>query len=157
MLNLDTLSVTDSDMPVSKRGRTATPIPAVLVKAVGDSYTMADGLGKTITIPADESGVKTLKGLIRRAADALGYGVSISDGKVTKTSHEVKFRAKDKNKRDPKPNDIFVIDGEDDLVWVEASEEGARLATVTEARALGFVYSGDEWVAPDIDTEAGGQ
>ncbi len=153
-LNLDNLTIGDATLPASKRGRVATPIPAALIAAVKASYAMPKDSGKSITVSADEADVKALKGFIRRAAESLGFGVSIADGKVTKTSHEVLFRAKDKNKSTPKPTDIYVVDGDEGVVWVEDDAEGARLASVGEAKSIGFTYDESEgWIAPAEDAE----
>lgn len=153
-LKLDSLTIADATLPTSKRGRTATPIPAALIDAVKASYNMPKDSGKSITVPANDADVKALKGFIRRAADSLGYGVSIADGKVNKTTHEVLFRAKVKNKTTPKPTDIYVADDGDSVVWVESDVEGARLASVGEARSIGFVYDDENgWTAPAEDDD----
>lgn len=153
-LNLDSLTINDATLPASKRGRVATPIPAALVDAVRASYAMPKDSGKSVTVNANDADVKALKGFIRRAAESLGYGVSIADGKITTTKHEVLFRAKDKNKSTPKPTDIFVVDDEDGVVWVEADTEGARLASVGEAKSIGFTYDDAEgWIAPAEDAD----
>lgn len=103
MLNLTSLTAADADMPVSKRGRTAEPIPANVLEWVKDSYS---GSAKSVKIPhgttnddGSDSNVKTFTSVLRRAATSLGLGISVSYGEGNKTSTPVIFKAKDKSVR----------------------------------------------------------
>lgn len=140
------MNFTDTDLPASQRGRKALPIDADVLAAVQASYRLPEGKGKATVINTDESAAT--KALLRRAADSLGYGIAFhATEKGTKTT--LTFRAKDKSKRDPKPTDVYVVDTEEGALWADAESEGARLASVTEARAIGYTYSEDDgWVAP---------
>lgn len=133
----------ETDLPESRRGREATPLDPDMVEAVRRSYAMDKGKGISTTVHPDE--VTKTKGLLRRAADSLGYGISLTDGKVTKTSHTIIFRAKDKNQRAEKPTDIYVVDNSEEGTYSEADADtaGARLASIGEAKALGYTFDFD--------------
>lgn len=122
-LNLTTLAPRVTPLPVSKRGRTAEPLPENIVKMVQESYTLPGEDGYTLTIPRGEndkngndSNVKALTAVLRRAATSLGHGLTISVGEGNKTSVPVTFRAKDKANR-------RTLDGMQE-VWVERFESG---------------------------------
>lgn len=105
-LRLDALTARPADLPPSKRGRNAEPLPENIVSMVKESYTLPEGQGLVVTLPrgdvddnGKDSNVKTFSALLRRAAASLDYGMSITIGDGTKTQVPVTFRAKDKTKR----------------------------------------------------------
>lgn len=106
-LNLDNLSAKiGAPMPVATRGRTAEPVPASIVAAVKQTYTLPEGQGGSFKVPngdvndnGKDANVTLVVGQLRKAATQLGYGLSVKIMEPTKTTTEVLFRAKDKAAR----------------------------------------------------------
>lgn len=104
-LNLTALTASDAEMPATKRGRTAEPIPDNILSAVKDTF---NGSAKAFTIPlADKDGedvgkddsVRSLVAVLRRAAASLDLGLSVAYDRPTKTQGQVIFKAKTKTER----------------------------------------------------------
>lgn len=158
---------TGTTMPKAARGRTATPIPDNFLSAVKETYTLPEGQGGMMRVPngdlnddGKDSNVTTVVGTLRRAATALGYGLSVKVMERGEKNTDVLFRAKDKSERvrAPKPDNIFVIDTDEGAVDVSDNEDNpdARLATVGEARALGYDWTeSDGWFYPAEDGSEG--
>lgn len=156
-LDLTKLATSAKPAPMvkAKRGRTAEPIPDAILKLVQDSYDLPEDEGMTLPVPhgdVDDNGkdgnVTSTISTLRRAADQLGLGLSVSAGERGGRTTPVSFRAQDRRivRRAPAPDDIYVVESDEEITEAEsAATEGARLATVPEARALGYVW-----------TEAGG-
>lgn len=122
-LNLDSLTAKiGTDMPKATRGRTAEPIPPSILDAVKKTYTLPEGQGGSFKIPngdvtenGKDSNVTLVVGQLRKAATALGYGLSIKVMEPTAKTTEVLFRAKDKTPRtrrtkDEKRSDDMIAD-----------------------------------------------
>lgn len=116
MLDLSKIDAKDAEMPTSRRGRVAQPLPDNVVVWVKDSYS---GSAKSVKVPngevnekGNDTNVVAFTGLLRRAANSLGLGLSLSVKEPTKTTTEVLFKAKDRSERkrrtkDEKEQDTF--------------------------------------------------
>lgn len=116
MFDLSKIDAKDAEMPVSRRGRVAQPIPENIVAWVKESYS---GSAKSVKVPngevndkGNDTNVVAFTGLLRRAANTLGLGLSVSVKDPTKTTTEVLFKAKDRAERkrrtaDEKAQDDF--------------------------------------------------
>lgn len=164
-LNLDALAAAPAEMPRTARGRQATPVPAAILDAVKSTY---NGTALAYTVPlANKDGedykqdenVKTLVATLRRAGTAHGLGMAFGYERPNKANAKVIFQAKDKieRQRATKPTDIFVAEDEDGNVY-EVEQADGRLATIAEAKVLGYVYDYDNaaWVAGDDETSENG-
>lgn len=153
-LDFSTLDTTTDDLPKTTRGRAAAPIAPEVLKAVKDSYAFPAGKGVTVKLRNsgkldDKTGlypdVAELISAVRRAANSLGYGVTIRRTALNKSQTAVSFRAKDKGTRRTK-----VMQG---YLRYEPTEDNKRGAfyTFEDMVADGFEWDENEdvWIAPE--------
>lgn len=102
-LDLSKIEAKDAEMPATRRGRTAEPIPDTVLSWVKDSYS---GAAKSIKVPngekndkGNDTNVTAMAGLLRRAATSLGLGLSVAIKPPTARTTEIVFKAKDKTER----------------------------------------------------------
>ena len=103
MFDLNRLKASDAEMPESRRGRQAEPIPEQITEWVKDSYA---GAAKSVKVPngeatekGNDANVVAFVGMLRRAANSLGLGLSVKIMEPTSRTTEVLFKAKDKTER----------------------------------------------------------
>lgn len=141
-------------MPKSERGRTAEPVPANILDAVKQTYSLPDGQGGSFRVPngdkndaGKDTNVILVVGQLRKAANQLGYGLSVKIMEPTKTTTEVLFRAKAKSARTRRTKEQIA---HDNLVaeWTDYLTEN----DITELPAReNDIYGSDEDYAAAVE------
>lgn len=96
----------DVAMPETHRGRTATEVPAVMLDHVKATFDMPKGKGGSYSVPnghvnpqGKDVDVVAFVGLLRKAADKLGYGLTVKVGERGDKATPVHFKAQPKSVR----------------------------------------------------------